>query len=402
MNADINSKNKEKQTLMQILISVVRVLVGIVFVFSGYVKAVDPQGSYIKFVDYFNAFGMQALEPIALPLAFLLSAAEFITGFALIFNLRSKFFIWMALLFMSVFTPLTLYLALENPVTDCGCFGDAWVITNWQTFWKNIVITSFILIVFAFRKEMKLWFKPVISNSVLGIAIVGIFFFQFYCNEHLPVNDFRPYKIGSNIKEGMEMPEGAVADKFLIMYKMKHLSTGELKEIDSEKYIETKIWEDTLWQITETSEPILVEEGYKPPIHDFELICAESKEISGFEEGEDLTDRVLSDPNYSVLVVAYDLKKTNKRQLKKIDELAQELKNDSVKFYGMTASLDDDVSKYRAEANPTFSFFNADAITLKTIVRSNPGLVLLKKGTVIMKWHGNDIPEKKDFKKFLY
>lgn len=401
MKTELYSEKEKKQNIKQGLIILSRSLVGIVFLFSGFVKAVDPQGSYIKFVDYFNAFGMQAFEPFALPLAFVLSAAEFITGFALLFNLRSQLFVWLALLFMAVFTPLTFYLALENPVTDCGCFGDAWVITNWETFWKNIVITIFTLITFAFRKENKNWFKPIVANSVVAISIIGIFIFQYYSNEHLPTIDFRPYKIGDNISEGMTMPEDKTPDKFIIIYTLKHQTSGEEKDVDSEKYIETKIWEDTLWQITATSEPILVEEGYHPPIHDFELICAETKEISGYEEGEDITETILTNKGYSVLVITYDIEKANKKQLTRINKLAKELENDKIKFYALTSSLSTVIAKYRIETNPIFSFFSTDAITLKTIVRSNPGMVLLKEGTVIMKWHGNDIPTKKEFNTFL-
>jgi len=398
---NLATENKTKQNLKQILLIFSRIFVGAVFTFSGFVKAVDPQGSYIKFVDYFNAFGMQALEPVALPLAFLLSAAEFITGFALLFNLRSQLFTWFALAFMAIFTPLTFYLALENPVTDCGCFGDAWVITNWETFWKNIVITLFTLLIFGLRKETKQWFKPAVQNITISIFLLGSFVFQYYNNEHLPVIDFRPYKIGTNIKQNMQMPEGAKSDKFLVVYKLKHQKTGETKELDSEKYIETEIWEDTLWQITETSEPILIEEGYKPPIHDFELISAEPEQISGYAEGEDITNKVLDSKGFSVFVIAYDLKKANKKHLLAANKLAEELKKDSIKFYCLTSSLANDIEKYREQVNPPYNFFSTDAITLKTIIRANPGLVLLKNGTVVMKWHGNDIPTKKEFNTFL-
>ncbi len=398
---NLTTENKTQQNFKQSLLIFSRTMVGFVFIFSGFVKAVDPQGSYIKFVDYFNAFGMQALESVALPLAFLLSVAEFITGFALLFNFQSKFFTWIALVFMAVFTPLTFYLALENPVTDCGCFGDAWVITNWETFWKNIAITIFTLLIFGLRKEAKQWYKPMFQNIAVSVFVLGIFIFQYYNQEHLPVIDFRPYKIGVNIKKNMEMPKGAKSDKFLIIYTLKHQKTGESKEIDSEKYIETKIWEDTLWQITHTSEPILIEEGYKPPIHDFEIISAEPQDVSGFAEGEDITNKVLDYKGFYVFVITYDLKKANKKQLQEANKLAKALEKDSIKFYCLTASLSNDIEKYRVSENPSFSFFSTDAITLKTIIRANPGLLLLKNGTVIMKWHGNDIPTEKEFNTFL-
>ncbi len=394
------SVSSNKQNLIQVILLLSRISVGAVFTFSGFVKAVDPQGSYIKFVDYFNAFGMQSFEPMALTLAFILSAAEFLTGIALLLNLKSKLFIWLALLFMAVFTPLTFYLALENPVTDCGCFGDAWILTNWETFWKNIIITIFTLLIFMFRKEMKEWYQIKLQYFTLLFFVLSIFIFQYYNNEHLPVIDFRPYKIGANIKEGMQMPAGKKADKFLVIYTLKHTKTGNTKEIDSEKYIEEKIWEDTLWQITKTSDPILVEEGYKPPIHDFEIISVEPEIISGFSEGEDITELVLNQ-EFSVLIVAYNLDKANKKQLYFINNLAKEIGKKEIKFYALTASLSDAIMNYREIYNPVFSFYNTDAITLKTIVRANPGLVLLKKGTIVMKWHGNDVPEKKEFLNYL-
>ena len=186
-----------------------RIIFGITFIFSGFVKGIDPFGSAYKFTDYFNAMGLEGLLWAAFSLGIILAFAEFMIGVAFLFNWWMKLFSWLGLFFMAFFLPLTLWIALKNPVTDCGCFGDALVITNWETFYKNIILVIFALIVFKYRNAKKSDTQKKYSfllSSIAGIVYIAIVF-QSY--NHLPLFDFRPFKVGVNIPDAMSTPEGS-------------------------------------------------------------------------------------------------------------------------------------------------------------------------------------------------
>ena len=199
---------------MKFLLNICRILIGLVFIFSGFVKGIDPLGSDYKFTDYFNAFGMSWMNFSALFFSFLLSMAEFIIGICLFLNIKTKLASWGALLFMAVFTPLTLILAIKNPVTDCGCFGDALVLTNWETFFKNIILLVMVLLVFFNRNRFKSIFNVLEQSVILTGSIIFMFCIEMYSYRHLPILDFRPYAVGANITEGMTIPEGAPHDEY--------------------------------------------------------------------------------------------------------------------------------------------------------------------------------------------
>lgn len=375
---------------MRIVRIISRILIGLLFIFSGFVKGVDPIGSQIKFIDYFRALGLDSLEPAALILAMILNAAEFLIGFCLFTGVRVKLASWGALLFMLFFTPLTLWLAVENPVSDCGCFGDAVTLSNWQTFYKNIFILAITLIIFIQRKKYKPYLSPIGQWSVAAGGLAIILGITYYCYNHLPFLDFRPYKVGTYIPDQMVLPEGVKGDEYMYMYTMNNTVSGETKEISSIDYIETKIWEDTTWQITETSEPILVESGYHPPIHDFTIVS---------RDGDDITDLVLKDEGYTFLLISHKLGKASQDNISAINTLANYANNNEMRFICMTASVDREIEKFKEETKAPYDFYLTDEITLETIIRANPGLVLLKNGTIIAKWHYNDIPTVEEFVK---
>ena len=191
---------------MKLLRNICRILVGIVFIYSGFVKGVDPLGSDYKLTDYFNAFGMSWMGFSTLFFSFLLSMAEFLIGICLFLNIKIKTAAWGAILFMGFFTPLTLILAIKNPVTDCGCFGDALILTNWETFWKNIILLAMTLVIFYTRDKYKPIFNFLEQTVVLVGTVIFMFCVQWYSFRHLPIVDFRPYAIGKNISEGMAIP----------------------------------------------------------------------------------------------------------------------------------------------------------------------------------------------------
>ncbi len=365
-------------TFLEIIEIISRIFVGAVFIFSGFVKAIDPLGSAYKFIDYFVAFGMDWAEPFAFSLAVILSALEFVIGISLFLGIKVKLNSWGALIFMVAFTPLTFILALYDPVQDCGCFGDAIILTNWQTFWKNIIILIPTIIIFISRKKFRAIFNNITNWSIIGafsIIIIGV---SIYCYQHLPFFDFRPYKAGTYIPDGMIIPEDAphaIYENY-IYYK----KDGVVKEFTMDNL------PDSTWEWVE-SKSILIQQGYIPPIHDFAIYSV---------EGDDITDLVLEDENYSFILVAYDLKESGTSAHEQINKLAEYCNKNDYLFICLTSSISEDIENFKNLTSATYDFYNMDEITLKTIIRSNPGLVLLKKGTIMGKWHYNDIPAIKE------
>lgn len=348
------------------------------FIFSGFVKAVDPLGSFYKIQDYLTAFGIISWFPAYLPLLFaiVLSSAEFCVGVFLFFGVRRKIASTLALLLMSVMTPLTLYLALANPVSDCGCFGDAWVLTNWQTFGKNIVLLVAAIAVFRDRKLMFRFVTLKIEWMVSLYTLLFVFALSFYCLEYLPVLDFRPYKIGTNIKAGMEIPEGAKPSVFESRFVLE--KDGRRQEFTLDNY------PDSTWTFVETR-TVLKEKGYEPPIHDFSMIS--------LGKGEDITDSVLSDKGYAFLLVAHRIEEADDSNIDLINEIYDYSAEHGYGFYALTSSPDEEIGMWRERTGAEYPFCQMDDITLKTIIRSNPGLLLIKDGTILNKWSDNQLPD---------
>lgn len=370
---------------MKLLRNICRILVGLLFIYSGFVKGVDPLGSNYKFIDYFNAFHMSWMGGTALFFSFILSLAEFLIGVCLFLNLKTKWAAWGALLFMAVFTPLTLILAIKNPVTDCGCFGDALILTNWETFWKNVILLAMTLVIFYNKQKFKSIFNFLEQTIIVACTIIFMLCIEFYSYRHLPILDFRPYAIGKNINEGMTVPEGAPHDEYEITLKYRNKNTGEIKDFTEENYP----WQDTVnWEYASSSEK-LVKEGFKAPIHDFVI---EHPELG------DITQEVLQDNGYTFLVVSYNINKANPENQERLNRLAEYAQEKGYRFYGLSASLAEDTRKYAEAHKVHYDFCSTDEIQLKTIVRSNPGLVLLKDGTILNKWGHRDLPEVEEIK----
>jgi uncharacterized membrane protein YphA (DoxX/SURF4 family) len=365
--------------MMKTLRMISRLLVGVVFIFSGFVKAVDPLGSTYKFIDYFNAFHLSSLEALALPLAFVLSAIELVMGISLLLGYRMKLTAWLVLIFMSFFTILTFILAIYNPVSDCGCFGDALILTNWQTFYKNVALILFVFIIFFGRDKYMVVRTPIIEWSFISLFFIISGIISLYCYRNLPLLDFRPYHIGANISEGMNMPEDAPADVYETRLFYKNIKSGKTEEFGMDNFPK-----DTLLWAFEDASSVLVSKGYDPPIHDFVL---------NTRQGSDITDRILSDSDYTLLLVAYKLSNSNDLALKEAEKFYQLSQTmDDLSFYAVTASTSDEIDGKINDLRLDYDFLLADEIMLKTVIRSNPGLVLLKNGTVVGKWHYNNFP----------
>ena len=371
---------------MRLVKNLCRIIVGIVFIYSGFVKGIDPLGSDYKFTDYFNAFGMGWMNATTLFFSFALSLVEFLIGIALLFNLWVSRMAWGSLLFMAFFTPLTLVLALTNPVSDCGCFGDAMILTNWQTFWKNIILLLLAIMIFMYRKEYKSSLPLVGQFSFLALAGAGMLCLSVYCYRHLPVLDFRPYAVGKNITEGMRLPEGAEPDQYEVTLKYKNKQTGEVQSFTEENYP----WQDTLnWEYESSSER-LVKKGYITPIHD---LVIEHPTLGN------ITEEILEDDNHTILAVAYNLTQSDVQYQPAINRLAEYAQEKGIRFYGLTSSSERDIETYKKRYHVPYEFCTADEIQLKTMIRSNPGVIILREGTILDKWAGKDVPDVKELQK---
>lgn len=358
-----------------------RIFLGLVFTFSGFVKAVDPMGTAIKFSDYFNyAFNLPHFTALSLPFALILCAAEFLIGVLLLINIVPKLTSWGALLLMVVFTPLTLYLAIANPVSDCGCFGDAIKLTNWQTFWKNIVIDGFLVFIFLWRAKFPPKMKQKFQQMLSIVIILLGFGFEIYNYSYLPIIDFRPYKIGNNIAKLLEIPKDAPQDEYENVLVYKNLISGEIKEFPEENYP----WDDSTWTWVETKNK-LIKKGYVPLIHDFKLVDS---------TGNDITEYVLSLNDTALLIVTYMLEDAAFKNMVKMKNFVDSINfyRPNTKIYCLTSSGDAEIQKIKDSLNITnWNFCKIDEVTSKTIIRSNPGLVILNDGIILDKLHFHNL-----------
>ncbi len=370
----------DRQRWIGIIILASRIILGGMFIFSGFVKGMDPMGSAYKFTDYFTAFGMDFLLFLAVPMAFLLPVAEFLIGISLFLNLRFRLGAWAVLVFMSFFTLLTLFIALTDPVSDCGCFGDAIILTNWQTFLKNIILLPFVFTVFLFRdRQAEIYPAPFAWTGMLVFAMCFLGM-EVYVYRHLPLMDFRPYNVGTYIPGKMTLPEGAPRDVYkTVLYYEKD---GKVEEFTEDNFP----WQDTTWKYVD-SKNTLVSKGDEPSIHDFNI-------VDSF--GTDIASDVLADPGFSFLLISDHLEKADTGALRYADELNAWCDAMGHSFYCMTASEDALVRRLKNDLGLEFWVYSTDETTLKTIVRANPGLLVLREGTILAKWHYNDFPDLED------
>ncbi|MFA9191437.1 BT_3928 family protein [Flavobacterium sp. FZUC8N2.13] len=357
-----------------------RLFVGVLFIISGLIKLNDPVGFSYKLAEYFSepVFNMPFLIPFSLPLALFLVIVEVLLGIMLIIGYKSKFTIWSLLLMIVFFTFLTFYSAYYDVVKDCGCFGDALHLTPWQSFIKDIVLLLFILILYVNKKLVKpLFFNKIFQNSIVFLGLAACIFMAYSVLNHLPIIDFRPYKVGTNIQKGMEIPEGAPMPvvEMIFIYKVNGVNQ-EFTEKD-------------LMNIPEGAEFVdrkdkIISEGYIPPIHDFTMT----------KDGSDYKDELLQEPKL-VMIVTYDLTLSDVDGMQKLAKLNQDATAKGYKVIGMTNSSQEEIEKAQKKHNLKFDFYTCDAITLKTIERANPSIVILDKGTVKQKVHYNDIQDLK-------
>ena len=366
--------NKSAEIAKNVAINLLRFALAVVFLFSGFVKAIDPMGTVIKLTDYTEAFGV-AIHPALLYLGtWVLILLEYIMGVALFFGFYRRFYLSLMTIFLAVMTPLTLVMALTNPVSDCGCFGDAVVLTNWQTFGKNVVLLLMTITVLSCHKRVKRLISEHMQWLVFVYAVASIVVFMQYNTRHLPSWDFRPYSIGTNIIDGMTIPEDAPQDEYETLFVLE--KEGEQRTFTFDNY------PDSSWTFVRR-ESRLVSQGYVPPITDFYLTSL---------DGEDVTLDVLEHPGYTFLLVARNLKRTNEGMLDIINDLHDYARVGGHPFYMVTSSSAEAIDRWNERTGAAYPYLNADETMLKTMVRTNLGLIVLKDATVIGKWSGIDLP----------
>lgn len=362
---------------MKALRIIARVLIGALFIFSGYVKLIDPMGSAIKFGDYFEAFSMHFLAPTALVFGILLAVAEVVLGLCMFFGIRMKEAAWGALLFMIFFTGLTFVLAVFNPVEDCGCFGDAIKLTNWETFYKNLIILPFVIFIFWQRRN----YKPFTCCKAEWAIFAGMLIFSVgiavYTYRHLPFIDFMAYSVGSNIQEGQIMPDDAPQAVYDNTFIYEKNGVQEKFKIDN--------LPDSTWTFVD-AETKLISEGYNPPTKDFTI---------SNNNGEYITDSVLELPGWMIFITSYEIDEASTKNADKINDLY----NHAYGYYHflmLSGSADDLNAEYAAKTNAKYPIYHTDETVLKSMVRSNPGIMLLKDATIVKKWSFRDAPDMKE------
>ena len=366
--------------MRKVTVNIARIVLALTFILSGFVKAVDPLGTQYKINDYLSVWGLRDITPdfMTLGASVLLAATEFIIGICLLFAIHRRLVSKITLALMTVMTLITLWLALTNPISDCGCFGDAIVLTNWQTFWKNVVLLVAAGIIWRWPTDMirliSISSQWIVFNYsalfIIAIAVLSLW--------NLPLFDFRPYHVGANIQEGMTIPEGAPQPQFTTTFILE--KDGQQKEFTTDNY------PDSTWTFID-SKTVQTAEGYVPPIHDFSIIN---------EEGDDITDDVLSNEGYTFLLISPHLENADDSQLDQINQISEYSKQQGYPFYCLTASTQRAIGRWQDITGADYPFCSTDETTLKTIIRSNPGLVLLKKGTIIGKWSHNSLPDVDD------
>lgn len=366
--------NRSVDIAKTIVINVLRFALALVFAFSGFVKAIDPMGTVHKLTEYADFFGVAVHPALLLVGAWLLIGVEYVMGMALFFGLYRRFYLWLMIAFLVVATPLTYWLAVANPVGDCGCFGDAIMLTHWQTFEKNVALLVMAIVVLVGYKRVWRFISERTRWLVFVYAAASIVLFMQYSLRHLPLWDFRSYAIGTNIAEAMIVPDEAPVDEYETLFVLE--KDGEQRTFTFENY------PDSTWRFVRR-ESRLVSKGYVPPITDFCLMSL---------GGEDVTWDVLGCPGYTFLLVVRNVRRANEGMLDVINDLYDYARVGGHPFYMVTASPAEAINEWTEHTGAAYPYLNADETLLKTMIRANLGLIVLKDAVVVGKWSAADLP----------
>ena len=363
---------------MRVLVGVSRIFVGVLFIISGLIKLNDPVGFSFKLGDYFapEVLNLPFLEPYALVIAVLVVILEVLLGVMLIVGYAKKFTLWSLLLMIVFFTFLTFYSAYFNKVTDCGCFGDALKLTPWESFSKDVVLLVLILVLYKGSRYIQPFFSKGVRSITVFISLILCLWLGLHVLEHLPVIDFRAYKVGTNITKGMQTP--ANAPRAVYQYNWSFDVDGQQKTVIN-RGEDPKI-DGTLLGV-ETS---VLQKGYEPPIHDFSIE----------RDGTDYTTQMLEE-EHLLVVIAYNLNVAQNDGFIAIKEATDTALEKGYTVIGISASSTPETEKLAAKYDLDFKFYFCDMTALKTIIRSNPSIIRLEKGTILQKLHFNDVDQLK-------
>ena len=369
---------------MKIVVTICRILVGCLFIFSGFIKANDPLGFAYKLDEYFSpeVFNLEFLSAITVYMAMFICVLEILLGVLILLGEYAEFTTWLLMLMIVFFTFLTFYSAYFNKVTDCGCFGDFMHLTPWTSFTKDIVLLVLIMVLFIYRKRIHPIMGLKWSRYHASMAVLIPSLFTLYCYNYLPVIDFRAYAVGKNIREEMTLGPDAIRDSTVVMLVYKDKGTGEEKSYT----VKELPFSDSVWVANHEfvkQDNKKIREGDKPKITDFKVWS---------EESPDITSEVLDDPNYRLWIICYEMDKTNKNAFDDLVKLADECAKHGVKTIGLTSSSYQEIETLRHDKNADFPFYYCDGTVLKTMIRSNPGIMLMKGATVMGIWHYHQTP----------
>jgi hypothetical protein len=379
-----------------------RILVGALFIFSGFIKSNDPSGFSYKLEEYFDVFADDAsrfhflvsffhfLKGWSLFLAILVCLSEMALGFLLLIGFRIRLTLWLLLAQIVFFTFLTFYSACFNKVTHCGCFGDFIQLTPWESFGKDLVLLIFITILWVGVGNIKPMFGTLLSGLLTTVIILGSIAFPLYAWYYLPPLDFRPYKPGKNICE--EMKPGPNYKQAVYEYWYKNKKSGDLQSFPPDKLP----WRDSITWLYDTAQPPMLMHAAvdEPKITDFK--------ITDPENGDDLTDSILKNPDYYFLLVANDLSETNRKVQGRINDFVGLCDKDKRKFYGLTSASHEQIRDFRHDVQAMYPYLSSDQTVLKTMIRSNPGLLLMKGCQVVANWPYHSFPSYNDVKTMYF
>ncbi len=371
--------------MQKVALNFSRYFVGLLFIFSGLIKANDPLGFGYKLIEYFEVFHLTFLSSWATGIAVFLCVLEIVLGALLLFGFWANKVTKGLLALIIFFTFLTFVSAAFKVVTSCGCFGDAIPLTPWQSFGKDLILLIMIIYLFIHREKMQPFTNNIkIQKTIAVVVLVVALLFGLFTYNFLPIIDFLPYKINASIPDSMKIPPGAAQDEFLIMYQLKNKKTGEIKLMSDKDYMKLEIWKNEDWEVTGTPERKLIKKGYDVKIKD--LIITDAS-------GTDYTKELIENPYYNFIVVAYDLNHSNEKAVGKINALALNATEQfNIRTVLLTSNSAKDADAFSKKMKLFTEVFYADPVPLKSMVRANPGVLLLKNGIIINKWHFNSLP----------
>jgi uncharacterized membrane protein YphA (DoxX/SURF4 family) len=383
-------------------INFLRYFVGVWFVFSGVVKAIDPAGTAIKMEEYFEIFETTKYVSFlgfmwkffaehVLAVSFFMIILEIYLGIALILGSWKKSTIWLLILLIIFFTILTGFSAKTGKVTDCGCFGDFIKLEPIQSFYKDIFLTVLIFIILFGQKHIKEILAGLINKILLIALTIAAIAFAYRNIYYEPIKDFRPYTVGTSIPEGLKLPPNAKPYKYANVYTYKNNKTGKLKTFPPNQFPDAADYNN--WTYVDRKDEI-IQKGDDPKLKDFAIKDA---------NGSDNSSSLFEEEEYIFFIIIPDLKKVDVNGYEKIVKITDAAANDNRYVFILTGSLIDDMKAFEDKHNTDFIYevYNTDATPLKTIMRSNPGLLILKKGIIVGKYHYHELTTYNTLKKSI-